>query len=107
MNKKYIIAIALGSFMLFALYSFFNTYIETHSWEENKMSGYISEIRLYNHFPDNECYIRFDDGQYLVVDINHFFAYTILSQVSNDTYVTLIYERNGLNNVRLISVEVE
>ena len=106
MNKKHIIIIALASFILLVSYAFLDIYIKRNLWEKKEMSGYITEIRFYNHFPENECYIKFDDGQYLVVNVNHFFAYTILSQI-NDSYVTLHYKENGLNDVRLLSVEVE
>ena len=89
----------------FVIYVFVDGNIKATTWETETISGHIDELILYNDFPQLETYVLFDSGEYIVIDINHFWAYSHLSQVQPQNNVELTYKVNGWNHKKAIQVK--
>jgi len=79
--------------------------IKATTWETETISGHIDELILYNDFPQLETYVLFDSGEYIVIDINHFWSYSHLSQVQPQNNVEITYKINGWNHKKAIQIE--
>ena len=107
MTKKGMVLFALVMFVSFVILGASVTLYQAMDFREHTVSGHMSEIILYNTFPNNECYVKFDNGEYLVINTNYFYAYTILSQVNPNSNVTITYERNSNMVTRVTEIEVD
>ena len=89
----------------FVIYVYVDGYTKSTTWETETISGHIDELILYNDFPQLETYILFDSGEYVVIDINHFWAYSHLSQIQSQNNVEMTYKINGWNHKKAIQIE--
>jgi len=84
------------------------TYIAilSNTWEQKTKIGTLNEIILYNHFPNDELLVTFEDGTFLLITKNHFGSYAILSQTPIGTEIEIKYKENENHEVYVESIEV-
>lgn len=73
-------------------------------WDTRYIDGYVEEMILYNQFPDEELYVRFDDGNYTLIHTNPFWTYSHLSIIDFNHKVNITYQVNGYGLGRTINV---
>lgn len=86
-------------------YMFVDNHTKQTTWTTKTVTGHISQLILYNDFPQLETYVLFDNGNYTVIDINHFWAYSHLAQIQPQNNVELTYKVNRHNHKRAIQVK--
>ena len=84
-----------------------NYTLKSMSWEQKEVKGQINEIILYNTFPDNELLVTFTNTEFVLITKNFMGSYAILSQVPDNSTVTISYEKNGFNEVYVREIEWE
>ena len=91
--------------ILLSIYIVVNNTSKSTTWEEFEHTGYIKEFILYNQFPDQELYIGFVDGNWTLVNVNHFWTYTQLININTSLPVTINYKKNGLYHVKVTNLD--
>lgn len=83
-------------------------YTKETTWTEKEITGQLLNIMLYNTFPNEEVFVSFTDGQFLVVTQNQFGTYSVLQSLyaQNGSMIVLIkYKENGYNKVYVESIQ--
>ena len=82
-------------------------HLKLTTWKNKTITGQINELILYNDFPDNELLVTFKNGDFVLITKNYMGSYAILSQLPENTTVTIKYEKNGFNDVYVKEIEWE
>ena len=100
-----IFMIFLGICITLACYVMLSDIIKRDAWETKTVEGHISQLILFNDFPQLQTYVGFTSGDYLVVTHNYFWAYSHLSQIGEENDVNITYQQNALYHKRIIKIE--
>lgn len=80
--------------------------LKESTWKPKIITGEINEIILYNTFPNEELFITFTSGEFLVVTKNYMGTYAILSQLPSNSNVRIDYYENGHHKIYVKDIEV-
>ena len=85
-----------------------DVYTKENTWTEKEMTGQLLNIILYNTFPNEELFVSFTDGQFLVITQNQFGTYSVLQSMYAQNVSMIIhikYKENGYNKVYVESIQ--
>jgi len=77
----------------------------SNTWEQKTKIGTLHEIILYNHFPNDELLVTFEDGTFMLITQNHFGSYAVLSQTPIGTEIEIKYKENPNNKIYVESIK--